>query len=215
MQPPNPAPVIRAATTPGTEIAISTIASSSGDTTSNRSRSDAWLAANATPTSARSPDSSGGDRLHDPVVLGHDVFRASIGDRVHAGARGREVERCDVTQRADRRVVEGDRGDGRLALAAPDVVLRAVELPFGTRVEDDESDVVGQRDGPPLERPAIEQDSGAGHAARLGELVHQAALDADIVVLRALAEAGQRQRIDIAGDVVEHRPGRGELDGGR
>ena len=39
-------------------MAMSTIASSSGETTSNRSRSDAWLAANAAPTEARSPASS-------------------------------------------------------------------------------------------------------------------------------------------------------------
>ena len=43
VQPPNPAPVIRAAMTPSTDVAISTIASSSGELTSNRSRSEAWL----------------------------------------------------------------------------------------------------------------------------------------------------------------------------
>ena len=58
VQPPNPAPVIRAAMTPGTSDAISTMASSSGELTSNRSRSEAWLAAKRRPTAARSPASS-------------------------------------------------------------------------------------------------------------------------------------------------------------
>ena len=58
MQPPKPAPVIRAATTPGVASAISTRASSSGETTSKSSRSEAWLPAQARPTAARSEAAS-------------------------------------------------------------------------------------------------------------------------------------------------------------
>ncbi len=44
VQPPNPAPVSRAPTTPGIALAISTRASSSGLLIPNRSRIEAWLA---------------------------------------------------------------------------------------------------------------------------------------------------------------------------
>ena len=55
--------------------------------------------------------------------------------------------------------------------------------------------------------PATPQD--------VGELVHQAALDADEAVLRALADLGEAERVDPGADVVEHRPCRGQLDRGR
>ena len=82
MQPPNPAPVIREATTPGTPTAISTSASSSGELTSNRSRREAWLAANSRPSSARSPDRQGAFRGDDPGVLVDDVLGPPARDRV-------------------------------------------------------------------------------------------------------------------------------------
>ena len=64
------------------------------------------------------------------------------------------------------RVDRGQGGDGRVALAAPDVVLGAVEVARRPGVTDDEREVGRQRDRPPVERPAIEQDRRALDAAR-------------------------------------------------
>ena len=121
-----------------------------------------------------------GDRLGDALVLGDDVLGASVRHRVHPGAAADRWNRRDVPERRDRGVVLGDRGDGRLALAPPEVVLGAVEVALRARVQDDDADVGRQRHRPPLERAAVQQDRGTRDAARLRELVHQPALDADV-----------------------------------
>ncbi len=72
-----------------------------------------------------------------------------------------------------------------------------------------------QRHGPPLGRAAIQEERGAGHAARFRELVHQAAHHPDVAVLGALAASRELEPIDRRGALVEHRPRRGELDGRR
>ena len=104
-------------------------------------------------------------------------------------------------------------GDGRVALAAPDVVLGAVEVARRPGVADDEREVGRQRDRPPVERPAIEQDRRAldaarrrrtGPSARSGRRHSRSP--------RAGRVWASRNAVDGRGGVVEEGPGRGQLD---
>ena len=72
----------------------------------------------------------------------------------------------------------------------------------------------GQRHRAPGEGAAVEEHAGAGHAAGGRELVHEAAVHADVRVLGPLADPGQLERRD-RGRVGSERPGRGELEGRR
>ena len=160
VQPPKPAPVIRAATTPGTRGAISTIASSSGETTSNRSRSDAWLAANS-PRPRRDRPPQGGDGLATRAfsVTTCSARRQATGSiRV---ARRRQVD--GVTSRSDGSPGRPGRSRRRRPrTGSPHVVLRAVEGARRAGVADDEADVPGAA------RPAATRASGsrAGRPSR-------------------------------------------------
>ena len=179
---------------------MSTIASSSGELTSNRSRSDAWLSAKSRPTAARSSGGQRGDRGLDPGVLGHDVLGAPERDRVEAIAGRREAPR------ASRRAGFGWTGRSRAssATAASHWLRRTLYAePSRWRAEPvwqtTRARSAGSGIGRHVVRPAVEQQRRAGHAARLGELVHEAALDADEAVLGALADPGERERVDCRG----------------
>ena len=150
MQPPKPAPVIREATTPGVAQASSASASSSGELTSNRSRSEAWLAAKSRPTAARSPASrAASTAMTRPFV--DDVLGAAVGDRIHEVPVAGQHRTINIAEGMDRRLVHGDGGHRSLAVRAPGVVLGCAERSRHARVRDHQDDVGGQGDRAILE----------------------------------------------------------------
>ena len=167
VQPPNPAPVIRDATTPGTPTAISTSASSSGELTSNRSRSDAWLAANSRPTLGQVAAAEGASPWRRP---GRSRRRRARPDGARPGRADRRGARASAGRRRavtdDRRLDRRQRRHGPLAVGPPGVVLGRPERPRHPGVGDDEDEVGRQRHGPVIERPAVEQDRRPGHRRR-------------------------------------------------
>ena len=66
-----------------------------------------------------------------------------------------------------------------------------------------------------LERTAVEQQRRALDAERDGELVHQPARDADVVVLGALGRPGKLHRIVEGGCAAAEGPGDRQLQRGR
>ncbi len=66
-------------------------------------------------------------RGFDTQVLLDDVAAATERRLVNPSRDLRQHARRHVTERADRRLVGGERGDGRFALGPPCVVLRPVE----------------------------------------------------------------------------------------
>ena len=90
-----------------------------------------------------------------------------------------------------------DRDDRRSQCGAALVVRGAVEAPRDAGVDDDERDGVErqrQRRGSSSDRQSS-SSAAPVHAERGGELVHQAAPDADMDVLGTLRDAGQRHPV--------------------
>ena len=193
MQPPKPAPVIREAITPGTPAAISTSASSSGELTSNRSRSEAWLAANSRPTASRSPlatpprsrararsrrrcapPARRGDRVHRPACREHrPVGRpATRGPR----ARGRQQGGRPLAVRPARVVGGGPEGPRHPVWATTSA------MPAGSGTGRCSSDRQSRSTAAPAD------------TAGRRELVHEPALDPDVRVLGALGDPGELKR---------------------
>ena len=125
----------------------------------------------------------------------------------------RQHRRRHVAQRADRRIVPGERRDGRLALRPTGVVLDSRRGSAATRC--------GSRRGcawpaaAPPARQASERQSRSTAAPSTPqatrELVHQAAVDPDVGVLGPLADPRELQRRDRR-RVDRERPGGRELE---
>ena len=139
MQPPNPAPVIRAATTPGDR-------SRDLDHRIELGRADLeQVAQRGVALGEQPPDGvevAGGEgRRRSPPTRAFSLTMCSARANATGSSRSRAAARTSgVTSRrlADPRVVAGEFGHGRLALAAPLVVRRAVEMARRPGVEDDE-----------------------------------------------------------------------------
>src|SRR4249919_4129624 len=62
-----------------------------------------------------------------------------------------------------------------------------------------------------LERAAIEEDGGASDTVGGGVLIHHAATNADIVVLRTLAQHGEAAAVQDRREAAGHGPGARKL----
>ena len=127
MQPPNPAPVIRAATTPG-------VGGSDLDERVEFGRDDLVVVAERCVAGCPEPPDLGEvarlecrHRGFDAHVLLDDVAAATERRLVDPSRDLRQHARRHVAERADGRLIGGERGDRRFALGAPGVVLRRAE----------------------------------------------------------------------------------------
>ena len=129
---------------------------------------------------------------------------------------GLEHRRRHVAQRGDRRVALRDHGDGGLALRPALVVGRGLEPARRARVAHDERHVVErERDRAMLERAAVEEQGAPLLAERGRELVHEAAVHADVAVLGPLRGLRERHPVERRQRAPDERERRRELERGR
>ena len=216
VQPPNPAPVIRAATTPGTDDRDldHRVELRGADLEPVPERR---VALREQPSDGGEvAGGQGGDRGLDPGVLGHHVLGAPERDRVQAIA-GRHEE-----PRASRRAGFGSSGRSRAssATAASHWLRRRLYAePSRCRGEPVWQTTRTRSAGRGIGRHACDRQSSSSAAPATP---HDSAnwsmrplWTPTIAVLGALADLGERERVDRRGGRVEHRPGRRELDRGR
>ena len=149
----------------------------------------------SSPRAAWSSASQGGDRVEHAVVLGDDVVGAVVVDRVELAPVGVQPGHVHVAQQRHGRVVAGDGSHHPLRRRRAARCTRCRRGRCGdAAVDDDERQVVGEGHGPPVQRPAVEEQGVAGHATGGGELVHEAALHADVLVLGTLRDCAASSR---------------------
>jgi hypothetical protein len=161
------------------------------------------------------------ERAHgplDPLVLADDVLAAPNGLLVQTVREPLHHRHVHVAERPDRWLVLGDDRYGPLALLAAGVVRGRVQAAGRARVAHHE-DVLLEREGcgAVLQASAVEEHRRASLPERRRELVHQAALHADVLVLRPLTQLREAHAIDaVRGQIgrVEERPGRRQLERG-
>ncbi len=139
-----------------------------------------------------------------------------IDDGVELGAVVAEEVQADVPQGTDRGVVGPEGGHPGLALAAPDVVLRGGQLAPDQGVGDDDAEVL-PLEGEMLERqrPAVELEDALRPAVDVDELVHDAAADADELVLGLLGQLDQGQAVETEAEEGVEGEGQAAFDRGR
>ena len=152
-------------------------------------------------------------RLSDPLVLGHDVPRPAVQRVLDVALQGLELLERHVAQCSDAGQGFGQPRGRLLALAAPQVVIAVAELAVDAAVDDEERRVGRQQVGLAVERAAVEHDRVVARAGRDDELVHNAAGNADEVLLRLLAHLREARPVDLVPRARQHREPGGDFEG--
>ncbi len=194
--PPNPAPVIRAPSTPGREATCATRASRTGVDTAKSSARLRWLSDRRAPAPARSCP-----------ARASTVART----RAHSVTTWRALERRTGSRSAARSSLPATPEDphhlgGRPALGHPGGVARRPQGAALPAVDDHDLGVVGEGDRPDGQGVEVDEQGVAGPSPGTDQRVHEADRDPD-PVLGLLARAGRCPR--------GHRPPRTPRPGPR
>ena len=119
-----------------------------------------------------------------------------------------EFLHADIAQRLDIRKVLFQQAHGFLAGRAALVVLAAGQFPAHGGIGDDNGNIFREWDGLPFQGAAVEQEQAVLYTAGGSELIHDAAVDAYILVLRFLAKQGALHRWE--GPAAKGLPGEHE-----
>src|SRR5512143_2968021 len=158
----------------------------------------------------------GGAGLGDTDVLPDDVLAALEDDRVEIGATVAEQVQGDIAQGADGRIVDAQGLDPRFALSAADIVFGRGQLAPDPGVGDDDAEVLPlEGNGLVVERSAVDLQDGLGPAEDVDVLVHDAAADADELVLGLLGQLDQGQPVEPQAEHLVEGEGQAAFDGRR
>ncbi len=131
----------------------------------------------------------GGAGSHQALVLVDDEGAAAERFGIDFGPVGFQFFDCDVAKQLYLRTILLDHGNAFLALGAADVVFRRGERVLDHGVDQDDLDAFGLEGHQVVHQAAAVQAHDVAFLAEdRGELVHDAAADADVVVLGHLAD---------------------------
>ena len=132
-------------------------------------------------------DIAGGEEFYGPehALVLPDHMGGTAPLRV-GQCRGGQLSGCRITQEWD-----AERGRGGMTLLAPLVVLSTDERVRDAALDQQQGDIPRECDRPDLGGPAVEENGVIALAEEAGDLVEEAALDADESVLGTAAELCQ------------------------
>ena len=153
--------------------------------------------------------------VQDTLDLADDIFRT---EEILFGDIGPDLVQPDalgVGEEFHFRMVLADGGRGVLAGRAAPVVRAGGELMLHAGIDQNEAVAFRiEREVLVLHRLAVQADEGTRLAEQGRELVHDAALDAAVIVLGALADSRELELVDTIVKNVVQGEGEGALEGG-
>ena len=145
-------------------------------------------------------------------ALGDHVPGPRVGHGIHERAPALQEGLVDITQRRDPGLELPQCLDRRLARGATSVVRGVGERAGSPRVHHHNGSRLGERHGAGLERAAVEEQGAVLLAEGRGELVHQAAVDADEAALGTLGVPSHLDGRPVEARRGRHGPGDGQLE---